>query len=197
MNSRVSVAETQNDPKFYTEYIVNLAQKLGLDPRLLLATLMLESRVCLGWTGQRLCAIQHGIQMNSPEWLLGQGDEASIGITNMDKKTFAAVKERFPDEFAGAGWDDIRTSPVLAIKAMAYRMKDLKDQLPERSGAGLSYTEAELIDFGYRGNPKALRVVASGQEPMGSHGTEHLPLFRGFWAEADNAICGSGYWTCA
>jgi RHS repeat-associated protein len=186
-----------NDPRFYTEYIVNLAQKLGLDPRLLLATLMLESRACLGWTGQKLCAIQHGVQMNSPEWPFGQGDEASIGITNMDKKTFEAVKERFPDQFAGREWDDIRTTPVLAIKAMAYRMKDLKDQLPERSGAGRSFTEAELIDFGYRGNPEAMVSVTLGREPMANHGTEHLALFRGFWAEADNAICGSGYWTCA
>jgi hypothetical protein len=135
--------------------------------------------------------------MNSPEWPFGQGDEASIGITNMDKKTFEAVKERFPDQFAGREWDDIRTTPVLAIKAMAYRMKDLKDQLPERSGAGRSFTEAELIDFGYRGNPEAMVSVTLGREPMANHGTEHLALFRGFWAEADNAICGSGYWTCA
>jgi hypothetical protein len=138
--------------------------------------------------------MQHSLQMSLG--IPGQGEEASIGIVNMDKKTFDAVRDAYPEEFAETSWEEIRDAPILGLKAMAYRMKYLDGQLPERSGSGSRHSRQELLDFGYRGTPDAMRSVASGREEMSQHGNDHLKMFRSKFPEADKVICGSGYWVC-
>jgi hypothetical protein len=61
--------------------------------------------------------------------LLGQGDEASIGLANFDKRTFDETKGAHL-ELAGRGWDELLDDPKLNIDAMAYRMMDLGAMLP-------------------------------------------------------------------
>lgn len=184
-----------SSPKYYAAFLVNLGNQLGLDPRLLLSTMMLETRVCLGVMGLNQCRQVHRLQVQI------QGGKASIGLANMDKPTFDATRDRHPEAFATFGgglaeWEDTIESAKWSMTAMAYRMKDLEKMMPSQRGAGHRYTKEELLDFGYRGTEKAFTDVTRGDDFMADHGTKHLAIFREKWAEADKIICHSGYWTC-
>jgi hypothetical protein len=190
-----------SDWQYYAPDVMAVATQLDLDPRLLMAILMTESRVCLGELGLEDCQGVHRTQSSLPTkvlwWTTGQGDNASIGISNMEKKTFEAVKAAHADAFAGKEWTDVIEDTHLSILAMGYRMKDLSTVLPKsRAGNGLLYSNEEPLDFGYRGTISAMQSVALGNEPMSQHGLDHLNMFRANWAQADQLICGSGYWTC-
>ena len=115
--------------------------------------------------------------MTKPWWMLlspliplagrlgGQGDEASIGLANFDKKTFDATKAAHP-ELTGRSWDELLDDPKLNIDAMAYRMMDLEAMLPGRLNT--TYSRGELVRMGYRTGEDNMLAVATGQLPMGA-----------------------------
>ncbi|GLW33648.1 RHS repeat domain-containing protein [Actinoplanes regularis] len=188
----------QNSIAHYTDYIVQIAAEAGVDPRMMLATLMIETDKCLHWTGRGLCSVQHNVQMHLPEWFPGgQGDDSSIGLSNMVKSAFDETANAYPEAFAGTKWEDTRSDDALSIKALAYHMKKLQGGMPGQQGSGDQYTREELTDFRYRGNDEALFDVATGAKPMGDHGVEHLEMFRRYWVDADALICGSNYYNCS
>ncbi len=94
-------------------YILEMARKAGLDPSLLLANFIIESFRCMQ-AGDGICRAMQAFQkdMTSPWWygvaflspiaiviplagsLGGQGDQASIGYANLEKRIFEATQTR-------------------------------------------------------------------------------------------------------
>lgn len=163
----------------YIPDVLDTARRLGVDPTHLPANFMMESYHCLDIAGARGCRMMQNIQKNmtNPWWglatsfliplagrLAGQGDEASIGLANVEKKTFEATQAAHP-ELAGRSWDELLDDPKLNIDAMAYLMMDLEAMLPARLNT--TYSREELVRMGYRTKPRHMLSVATGRLPMG------------------------------
>ncbi|MFF5075547.1 RHS repeat domain-containing protein [Actinoplanes sp. NPDC000266] len=165
----------------YVPHIMDMAKRTGVDPEFLLANYMMEAHRCTeiaGWTG---CRVMQAMQAGNPV-IPGQGNDASIGTANFDRDTFD--KTVSPDsgeprpELAGREWTELVSDKILNIDAMAYRLKDLGDALPDEQNYRSDYTRTELARMGYRAGVDNMNLVATGQYPMGDESRKNNEIFR-------------------
>ncbi|MFF5078388.1 hypothetical protein ACFY36_15165 [Actinoplanes sp. NPDC000266] len=67
---------------------------------------------------------------------------------------------------------------ILNIDAMAYRLKDLGDALPDEQNYRSDYTRTELARMGYRAGVDNMNKVATGQYPMGDESRKNNEIFK-------------------
>jgi len=181
-------------------YILEMAAKTGVDPQLLLANYIIESHRCTEIAGNSNCRTMQSFQKNMTNpwwcllswsiplagWLGGQGDEASIGTANFEKKIFEQTRDNTANgarpELEGREWEELLDDPKLNIAAMAYHMQDLQNALPAELKT--TFSRNELIRFGYRTGVGNMQDVATGRLPMGEESVENNQMFLKQYARA-------------
>ena len=187
---------TCDGPNKYLVHIVNMALKLGIDPRLLLTILHIEN----GQWGDESGSYK-GLGKQLLQSIFGKG---SIGMANMDEKTYNATKRGHNGDLYGS-WSDMLGDNYLAINAAASRLADLVSSLPEQfGGPGADFTQEELAAIGYNTSMRNMMKVAEGEyvdvngNPgiIGDAAASYLRDFSQMWTVADRVVCQSGYFTC-
>jgi hypothetical protein len=132
-------------------------------------------------------------------------------MANMDEKTFVATVNAHsaalnPDGSSGGDlWDSTLTNDRLSIRAAAFRLRDLRDLLPDKfSGAGALYTRDELAAAGYNTGTSYLADIATGKygakyntsATMGPDATNYVGMYNGMYNTANNFLCSSGVLAC-
>ncbi|MEU7041121.1 transglycosylase SLT domain-containing protein [Streptomyces varsoviensis] len=164
-----STPGVDQDPTRYGPQVVTYAKKAGVNPRLLMAILYVES-----------------YKPHDPEleraWQRIKKDSA-FGIANMHKAAFDEAKRG--RDFANRNWDDLPGNPRLAIEAAAWHLHDLTAQLPaQRSGA---HTKDELLALGYNAGAGNMAAFARGAKP-GPQAQSYLDRLHQNWDKAGDAV---------
>jgi len=176
VNDAPTKPQTKRRPwEKYAPHVLEVAKKTGLDPKMLLATFMIESESCFLMDNLDLCGVAQTVQKESTQgwfsliplvgtWITalarkaGQGENASIGYTNFDKQTFLDTQKSHP-ELANSKWEDLIGNPELSIDVMGYHMQDLNRALSTDNKS--AYSRAELIRYGYRSTVRSMNNVAT------------------------------------
>ncbi len=157
------------DPTRYGPQVVTYAKKAGVNPRLLMAILYVES-----------------YKPHDPEleraWQRIKKDSA-FGIANMHKAAFDEAKRG--RDFANRSWDDLPGNPRLAIEAAAWHLHDLAAQLPAQRSGG--HTKDELLALGYNAGAGNMSSFAHGAKP-GPQAQSYLDRLHQNWDKAGEAV---------
>lgn len=129
---------------------VKYGSAAGVDPRLVMAIVYNEG----GDTPQ---ALRPGLDLGRetvPRGVLPgpvNPDGNSLGLTNMKKPTFDKLKEKYPKEFGDSEWSDLIGNDPLAIKATAWNLRRLKDELGPEIPAAMKarYSLNQILAAGY------------------------------------------------
>lgn len=161
------------DPPRFAAQVRTHAAEAGISPRLLMAILFNEA-----------------YKPHDPDleraWQRLKPDSA-FGIANMHRAAFDETKQAH--DFAGRNWEELPDDPDLAIKAEAWYLHDLADQLPAHWSASL--TKDELLALGYNTGPGNMLAFARGATP-GSQAASYLDRLHENLPKADEALRQSG-----
>ncbi len=157
------------DPAGYAAQVRKYAQQAGINPRLLMAILYNESYKPHDPSLERVW------QRIDPD--------SGFGIANMHRAAFDETKRRHG--FADRDWQELADDPDLAIRAAAWHLHDLADQLPSRRSA--DYTKDELLALGYNAGAGNMRLFAKGSKP-GRVAQSYLDRLRDNWDRAGQAV---------
>jgi hypothetical protein len=165
--------------------VLSAADQAGIDPRALFAVLAHES------DGRQRVGASRLDHLNI---LLGRG---SIGMGQMQRDTFAQTAVKHPEvlgrsvspEQARNEWPRLRDHDELAIRATAYHLRDLMDQLPP----GISEADRHrMAAVGYNiGADKMLKQVARGELGY-DESKSYAKTFDERFNEADHFFCKDG-----
>jgi hypothetical protein len=109
--------------------------------------------------------------------------DAAFGIANMHQAAFDEAKHG--RDFADREWRELPDDPDLAIRAAAWHLHDLADQLPS-SWSG-RYTKNELLALGYNAGARSMKAFAAGAKP-GPLARTYLDHLHDNWAKAGKAL---------
>lgn len=157
------------DPAGYAAQVRACAREAGINPVLLMAILYNESYK------PHHPALERAWQRIDPD--------AGFGIANMHRAAFDETKRRHG--FADRDWQELADDPDLAIRAAAWHLRDLADQLPGRRTA--EYTRDELLALGYNAGASSMRSFAAGGTP-GRVAQSYLDRLRDNWHRAGQAV---------
>ncbi|MEV0838637.1 RHS repeat-associated core domain-containing protein [Actinocatenispora sera] len=156
--------------------VVRAASEAGIDPRLLLMVLIRESgdHQTLSFLGKIPGSdkIKH----------------VSLGIANMQKQAFEQAKE-YSNGAIDYDWVDTANDPVKSIRAAAFLLAKLGDEL--KPGRNRGFSNAQYIRIGYRGGA----AVMEETERTGVYEDGTGLLDRAF-RTSDYIICKAGFYTC-
>ncbi|WP_157101795.1 hypothetical protein [Nocardia caishijiensis] len=160
-NANANMREWVDDAVLY-------GNQAGVDPRVVLAILYqeggdraesaLQESASWGYDAFRY------VTTRPREVTDGYGN--SLGITNMKEETFNKLKEKYPEEFAGKQWALVADDDSLAIKAAAFNLKRIQEELGGKAPDGLqeNYTRDEYLAAGYNSETKFLDTYIPNEE---------------------------------
>ncbi|WP_042364282.1 transglycosylase SLT domain-containing protein [Streptacidiphilus neutrinimicus] len=157
------------DPSQFAAQARDRAHEAGVDPQLVMAVLYDEDYK------------PHDPSFEKA-WLKLK-PTAALGLANMHQATFDQVKQGRP--FADRSWLDLPDDPDLAIRAEAWYLHDLADELPAHHVASL--TTDELLALGYNTGPGNMLAFARGVA-LGPQAQQYLDTTRSNWEKAGKAI---------
>ncbi|MEV0280691.1 transglycosylase SLT domain-containing protein [Streptomyces sp. NPDC050610] len=167
--SAAPTPKDDQDPTRYGPQVVTYAKKAGVNPRLLMAILYVES-----------------YKPHDPEleraWQRIKKDSA-FGIANMHKAAFDEAKQG--RDFANRSWQDLPGNPRLAIEAAAWHLHDLAAQLSAQRSGG--HTKDELLALGYNAGAGNMAAFARGAKP-GPAAQSYLDRLHQNWDKAGEAV---------
>lgn len=104
---------------------VKYGNSAGIDPRLVMAIVYNEGGYRSDSFIEREMSYAYDVFVREGGNLIRPN---SLGLTNMKEDTFDEVKSKFPAEFAGKRWSDLKEDPDLAIMAATYNLKRIQNQ---------------------------------------------------------------------
>lgn len=188
--------------KFADRWINDAAtygRQAGVDPRLVVAIMLNEGvdfNSSEGWALEKATidagrknSIAGWARRHAPEEWYGNPDGMSLGIVNMKKPAFDAVKASFPDQFKDAEWTDLATDHDLAIKALTYSLarydKSYADQVSTDMKS--TYSQNQFLAAAYYASDGAIgQNIAKGY--LGHDGASYADGARNNFAEASNLV---------
>ncbi|MFQ6393161.1 hypothetical protein ACLMAJ_06895 [Nocardia sp. KC 131] len=127
---------------------VKYGNTAGIDPRLVMAIVYNEG-------GYRSDSFIENEMSYAYDVFVREGGNLirpnSLGLTNMKEATFNKVKKKFPSEFAGKEWSNLKEDPDLAIMAATYNLKRIESQYVADAPEELKekYTRDQFLAAGY------------------------------------------------
>jgi Transglycosylase SLT domain len=109
--------------------------------------------------------------------------DSAFGVANMHKAAFDEAKQG--RDFADRDWRELPDDPDLAIKAAAWHLHDLAEQLPANRSD--KYTKDELLALGYNAGAGSMKAFARGAKP-GTVAQSYLDRLRENWDKAGAAL---------
>ncbi len=192
-------------PAQWSWAVVDYANEAGIDPRLLMAILMIEVANSEGWApvdeavqeGQ-LAADRLGIYGPLKKLSGRPASPPSLGWGNLQEGVFNDAKKNHPEAFEGKSWSDMIGDHDFAIKATAYVLRDLVDFVKQKTPASMrkSYTPESLAAATYQvGQAKMQEAFARGS--LGPQAAKYSgAAMSHYYGSADKLICHSGVYTC-
>ncbi|MEV6971141.1 hypothetical protein AB0M47_39185, partial [Hamadaea sp. NPDC051192] len=168
------------------DLVAKHAAAADIDPRLVLTILMREEN-----------SFGYGRPAEDIKLWFGAN---SRGLGNMHESTFNDTKAKHPDVFGDKQWADLTGDDELSIKATAWYLHDLHDQLPATWSG--DHPRDELLAIGYNAGAENMQLIADGTPPgekarnyvngdwANSYGVNS------WWSRADELICRSGLYLC-
>lgn len=185
------------DPRMQTwiAAAVKYGNQAGVDPRLVMAIVLNEGATRT--LNNQGAPYDYGIRL--PGELLR---DDSLGLTNMKRATFNDVKNNHPDQFGNDDWSDLAASNDLAIKATAYKLKDIQDTYvngkPENSAPTQLRNQSTLNEYlaaSYNAGNDATLGYNNSQH-IGDKGDQYAKRMDAHYQQADQMISGSGAYLC-
>ncbi|MFI7528046.1 hypothetical protein [Nocardia salmonicida] len=172
---------------------VRYGKETGIDPRLVMAIVLGEGDHRYdGWSGKVWPSlVDYGRWASSPvrPWLSDTNGN-SLGLTNMKEEAFNSLKKQYPTEFARHEWSDLMTSEHLAIKAAAYRLKQIKES-PTMADVPLSLKEKitlnEYLAAGYNAGDKNLENYRNAGD-LGPEGAAYAQRANTYFLQAQDLM---------
>ncbi|MEU4556729.1 RHS repeat-associated core domain-containing protein, partial [Micromonospora violae] len=179
----------------FADQIISAAGRAGIDPRLLLAIILNESRIFYKYAaGWRLESdfLKSVWWRTTGKWKNDLGP--SIGIGQMKEGTFKAVQDRH-SELSGSEWSNLKDDDDLAFLATAFLLSDLGKMLPDGDivNASGTFSRNQMAAYGYNAGDVSMESAARGA----SMEMVYVSKFNQNYARADNLFCGSGYFVCS
>ncbi|MBG6137823.1 RHS repeat domain-containing protein [Longispora fulva] len=186
----------------YADSILAAAAEAGIDPLLLFAILLNEScdLKCVTYAD----GAWRAFSTFKTWWWTGTGiwsKEAgpSIGVGQMKEGTFEKTRAAHY-QLADVAWSDLDSDDDLAIRATAFRLKDLDRLLPNgfegfTEPGGVNYSRDKLVAYGYNAGDEYMVQKASGTGGPLEY-THYIEMYSGNRARADQLFCRSGYFAC-
>ncbi|QBS43803.1 hypothetical protein [Nocardia sp. CS682] len=127
---------------------VKYGNTAGIDPRLVLAIVYNEGGYRSDSFIEREMSYAYDVFIREGGNLIRPN---SLGLTNMKEDTFNELKSKFPAEFSGKNWSDLKEDPDLAIMAATYNLKRIQDQYAGEVPDELKekYTLDQFLAAGY------------------------------------------------
>jgi hypothetical protein len=176
--------------------VVDAAAEAGIDPRSLMAIMMIEVGRSEALAelddlaqGGQLLADGMGIYARLV------GHPPSLGWGNIQENSFNETKENHPDALGSAEWRDLILDDALAIKVTAYALRDLQDQVTREAPEAIlrRYSSMQLAAAAYNiGMPSLQDSYSRGE--LGPYGTSYSDAMMRRYGQADSIICGR--WSC-
>jgi RHS repeat-associated protein len=193
--------------KMWLKDIIWAANEAGIDPRMLISILIIESHDdrsddSTGAYWDRFL----------PDSFNGKNLKPSVGVANMQQGTFVETVNRHGTAFnidpetkmpvgghmgAEGLWRESVDDERLSIRVAAYRLRDLMDMQPKHEGRGTAYSTEQLAAVGYNIGPELMNQIADGSYPrryhtmgaMGEAGESYLKGYNDWWQTANAWIC--------
>ncbi|MDP9792701.1 RHS repeat-associated protein [Catenuloplanes nepalensis] len=192
---------------------VNYSKVAGIDPRLLLAVLMLEigpsDRLSVaddGFQAAQLLAYRHGIYGPAKKaYAWATGDRKcevcvpSIGWGNIQEEAFLRTKLNHPDALRNVEWSDLIGSDSMSIMVTAYRLADAEKFAESNNTALLrsQYSQGEVAAAIYNVGENGLMAGLNTRGTLGPDATKYTNIIQNNLPDADWLICGSGVFVCS
>lgn len=179
--------------KPWIEDSVRYGKETGIDPRLVMAIVLGEGDHRYdGWSGKAWPSlVDYGRWATSPvrPWFSDTTGN-SLGLTNMKEEAFNSLKQQYPAEFARHEWSDLMTSEHLAIKAAAYRLKQIKESptmadVPESLKAKITLNE--YLAAGYNAGDENLRNYRNAGD-LGPEGAAYAQRANDYFLQAQELM---------
>jgi hypothetical protein len=190
--------ETQG-PGTWAPTVVSAANEAGIDPKFLMAILMIEvgKSERLGPIDDAFQYAQIGLQRLGLYDGFLKDNPPSIGWGNIQEQLFYAMKDAHPEEFAGVQSVDLIGDDPLAIRATAFVLRDLQDQINSSAPQIMKqkYSVMQLTAAAYNIGSENLARESYPTGELGPHGTSYSNAMLQNYREASD-MCQSGAWSC-
>jgi len=157
---------TGQDVEDFAEHILQVSREAGVDPRLTFAIVSKESnlRQVFGAGSEAVDILLATLDPVRRGAGLGAG---SLGVTQVQRRTFARTVGRHPDAFGNleGSWSDWLTlifDDELAIKVAAYRLADIQSGVPNRTAFPGGLSRNDVVALGYNSEAGLEKVLAGG-----------------------------------
>lgn len=175
---------------------VHYGAEAGIDPRLLLAIIANESGIPHG-------GLPDGIY-DLLDRLRGKEEGPSRGVAAMKLAPFTEVQKAHPDLFGGYSFEDVSTDPVLAVRALAWKLSDIENgrdpnqRLPESWNP--AFKRDEILAMAWNDGLENVMTFINGgkfsDDPKADQDHKNkIAWYKDHidqnWAAADQNICGS------
>ncbi|GAA1552453.1 hypothetical protein GCM10009827_086460 [Dactylosporangium maewongense] len=181
-------------PYVMSQTIVDAAQWVGIDARMLMAIIFREG----GRQGQK--TFYEAIDYGALWW----SDSPSIGVGQLIERRFDETVANHP-ELGMFKFTDMVENDQLAIVVAAYHIKDIQDGIEANKadfkgpakGKSLEYMTAYSYN---RGPADAIADAKKGELYGGKSdntGTYYADIIMSHYDAAERFLCNSDYWTCS
>ncbi|MCW3817718.1 transglycosylase SLT domain-containing protein [Micromonospora sp. DR5-3] len=148
----------------YSDDVQEIAAAAGVDPATVMALLIKESSLrTMGGGAARTYESGQVVLDKLGVWSALVGHGPSIGLCQMQEKTFKATADKYPGVFEGRSWNEMIYDDELAITAMTYQVKMLQETAEQHQNNSVLTTD-QLVAVGYNQGPeKMVGMMSSGK----------------------------------